>query len=68
MTAFEKNWQNVAKQPNLTSLGPWKWPLERFNQIHLLTVYEYHPLEDSCINREKVNQTVFEKIASKWKK
>ena len=56
LTAFERNWQKVANSQiwpftDLSDLA--KWPLERFNQIHFLTVHVYPHWEAPCINVEK---------------
>ena len=63
---FWENWQKVAKPQNLTFFNLSnleKWPLEWFNQIHLLAVHQHPPWEASWTSY----QTVFEKIASKCK-
>ena len=63
--AFEKigkTYQNSQIWPfsDLSDLE--KWPLEWFNQIHLLTVHWYPPCEASCINREKVIEQFVRKL------
>ena len=39
-----------------------QFPLERFNQIHLLAVHQYPPWKASCQNREKVIQLFLRKL------
>ena len=70
---FWENWQKVAKQPNLTFFNLSnleKWPLEWFNQIHLLAVHQHPPWEASWQNREKVITQFFRKLPpnGKWAK
>ena len=48
-------------EPSLTFL-PWKWPLDGFNQIHLITVHYYQPGKVPYQNKEQV----MEQILSKW--
>ena len=57
-----KTYQNSQIWPfsDLSDLS--KWPLEWFNQIHLLTVHWYPPCEASCINREKVIKQFLRKL------
>ena len=63
--AFEKigkAYQNCQIWPFLDLSDLSKWPLEWFNQIHLLTVHQYPPCEASCINREKVIKQFLRKL------
>ena len=60
---FLENCQKVSKYPyfpfsDLSDLA--RWPLERFNQIHILTDCQHSPSEASCQNRKQSYQTVFE--------
>ena len=62
---FWENWQKVAKQPNLTFFNLSnleKWPLEWFNQIHLLAIHQHPPWEASWQNREKVIKQFLRKL------
>ena len=70
---FWENWQKVAKQPNLTFFylsDLENWPLEWFNQIHILAVHQHPPWEASWQNREKVIKQFLRKLplSGKWTK
>ena len=53
----------VSKLANLDLSDLEKWPLERFNQIQIWVVHQYHPWEGSCQNREKVTDQFLRKCS-----
>ena len=51
-------WLKLRKMHNQTFPTLQRWPLERFNHIHLLTVHSYTPWEASC--------QLHEQFLNKW--
>ena len=67
---FWENWQKVAKQPNLTffgPFGPWKLTFRVIQSNPSFGSPSAPSLGSFMTKYRKSYQTVFEKIASKWK-
>ena len=64
---FWENCQKVEKYKHLTSFWPWKITFRAIHKINFLAVHQYILLGKFHAKIGKSYQTVFEKIASKWK-